>query len=564
MNDFPCRLVPTSWIRYCILSGVLSAVLPVTAAALEIDASTDMEADKPALVVVISIDQLRRDRLDPEMPGGIGKILQGRNFIESRLDHGVTTTCPGHVVMLTGANPSTAGVPGNSFIDRTTFEGRYCVDDNDDAYRVLDGDDNRSPRNIRSTALGDWLKKADSASRVFSVGGKDRSTIALGGQHPDGAFWYNRKTGNFTTSGYYSDELPGYVSEFNGEVPEIDGHIATLPERWEHPVSEFRADDYEGESDKFLRVSGHPIRSGEDIYAQIYASPYLDKQTLALAAIVAREEKLGEGASTDLLTIALAATDIVGHSYGPRSAESVDALIKLDLWLGELLAELEGRLGKGRVLIALSADHGVAELPEYLTNTNQNQCPDQGRLSVNGFIASLYWNIYREWTFPFTRPDKLVVFGGSSFTINTDTLLALGLEQNEVVDWLDDYLTDQSIVTAAWTRDEIQNGTSEVARLLRNSFVPDRSGDVLAQLAPDCILRPDGGTTHGSVYGYDRDVPMVFYGWRVSAGQIPGTAHTVDIGPSLANHLGISMPAGLDGQAHQLSLNPRSTMPLAR
>ncbi|MFT7244461.1 MAG: putative AlkP superfamily pyrophosphatase or phosphodiesterase [Candidatus Azotimanducaceae bacterium] len=542
--------------RYYMLASLLSAALPVAAApaisSFTSDALSDQLIDKPALVVVVSIDQMRRDRLDPEMPGGIGKILQGRQFTESQLDHASTTTCPGHVVMLTGANPSTAGVPGNSFVDRTTFEGRYCVDDRDDAYRVLDGDDNRSPRNIRSTALGDWMKEADTGSRVFSVGGKDRSTIALGGQHPDGAFWYNRMTGNFTSSGYYTDQLPAYVSTFNGDVPEVDGYIATLPERWEHPVSEFRADDYEGESEKFLRVSGHPIRSGDDIYAQIYASPYLDKQTLALAAIVAKEEKLGEGASTDLLTIALAATDIVGHSYGPRSAESVDALIKLDLWLGEFLAELEGRLGEGRVLVALSADHGVAELPEYLTNTNQNQCPEQGRVSVNGFIAALYWNIYREWTFPFTRPDDLVVFGGTSFTINTDTLQALELEQSEVVAWLDDYLSDQPIVEAAWTRNEIENGTSEVARLLRNSLVLDRSGDVMVQLAADCVLRPDSGTTHGSVYGYDRDVPMVFYGWGVSAGQIPGTAHTVDIGPSLAHHLGISMPKGLDGRVHPL------------
>lgn len=546
--------------RCYILASLLSAALPVAAAPAissftsdtVSDAVSDQLIDKPALVVVVSIDQMRRDRLDPEMPGGIGKILQGRQFTESQLDHAATTTCPGHVVMLTGANPSTAGVPGNSFVDRTTFEGRYCVDDRDDAYRVLDGDDNRSPRNIRSTALGDWMKEADTRSRVFSVGGKDRSTIALGGQHPDGAFWYNNKTGNFTSSGYYTDQLPAYVSTFNGDVPEVDGYIATLPERWEHPVSEFRADDYEGESEKFLRVSGHPIRSGDDIYAQIYASPYLDKQTLALAAIVAKEEKLGEGASTDLLTIALAATDIVGHSYGPRSAESVDALIKLDLWLGELLSELEGRLGEGRVLVALSADHGVAELPEYLTNTKQNQCPEQGRVSVNGFIAALYWNIYREWTFPFTRPDDLVVFGGTSFTINTDTLQALELEQSEVVAWLDDYLSDQPIVKAAWTRDEIENGTSEVARLLRNSLVLDRSGDVMVQLAADCVLRPDSGTTHGSVYGYDREVPMVFYGWGVSAGQIPGTAHTVDIGPSLANHLGISMPKGLDGRVRPL------------
>jgi len=90
----------------CAISLLLTSTIPLYA------------ADKPSLVVVISIDQMRRDRLDPEFTGGIGKILQGRNFVDSQLDHGITNTCPGHVVLLTGAHPSTAGVPGNSFIDR--------------------------------------------------------------------------------------------------------------------------------------------------------------------------------------------------------------------------------------------------------------------------------------------------------------------------------------------------------------------------------------------------------------------------------------------------------------
>jgi predicted AlkP superfamily pyrophosphatase or phosphodiesterase len=527
-------------LHLCVISLLLTTSIPLYA------------ADKPSLVVVISIDQMRRDRLDRQFPGGIGKILQGRNFVESQLDHGITNTCPGHVVLLTGANPSTAGVPGNSFIDRKTFQGRYCVDDDNESYRLLDGDEMRSPRNIRVTSLGDWMKLVDASSRVFSIGGKDRSTIAMGGQKPDGAFWYNRNTGNFTTSGYYATQLPEYISAFNGKVPEVDGALARLPEFWEHESGQFRVDDYEGESEKYSRVSGHPLRSGEEIYDQIYYSPYVDKLTLNLAAIVAEQEKLGEDGSTDLLAIALSATDTVGHGYGPRSAEAIDALNKADLWLGELLDTLEAKLGKDQLLVVLSADHGVAELPEYRTETKSSQCPEQDRISASGFIASLYWNVYRKWTFPFTRPDDLVVFGGSSFTINANTAKELNLDVGEVTVWLDQHLASLPIVETAWTRDEIRSGQSEVARLLRNSLVPDRSGDVVVQLKEDCVITSDAGTTHGSVYHYDRDVPMVFYGWGVAAGNVGKVAHTVDIGPSLANHLGIAMPEGLDGRVLSL------------
>lgn len=513
------------------------------------------EADKPALIVMVAIDQLRRDRLDASMPGGLGKILSGRNYVEGMLDHGITNTCPGHVVMLTGSNPGPAGVPGNSFIDRETFESRYCVDDPSEEYQVLGGWDNRSPRNINVTALGDWLKQSDSNSRVFSISGKDRAAISLGGQNPDGVYWYHKDTGRFTTSGYYAESLPAYIEAFNGETPETDGYMSELPQTWEHDAGEFRPDDFVGEREDFGTASGHPILAGDEVYEQIYRSPYLDQMTLELAAQVAEKEKLGAGDSTDLLIVALSATDTIGHSYGPRSAEAADALEKIDLWLGELLSQLESQVGEGRVLIALSADHGVAELPEYKTEQGTNSCPDQGRISVNGFVMSLYWNIYKEFSFPFNMPTKLVLFGGSAFTINQDERERVGIDEQELLTWLDGYLSGLEIVERTWTRQQVLEGEGEIARLLRNSFVAERSGDLMVQLKTDCILFPDGGTTHGSVYDYDREVPVVFFGWGVEPGQVSGAAHSVDIGPTLADHIGIAYPAGLDGKVLNLRVN---------
>ena len=511
-----------------------------------------LASDKPKLILVVAIDQLRRDRLDANMPGGLGKILSGRQFVEGQLDHGITNTCPGHVVMLTGANPSTAGVPGNSFIDRETFESRYCVDDRDSKTRVIGGAEFRSPRNIRADSLGDWLKQVSPKSKVFSLSGKDRAAIAMGGQNPDGVYWYHKETGRFTSSGFYMESLPDYVVKFNGVVPEQNGQIATLPTSWKHAPSPFRADDFPGEQEEFSNVSGRPINNGDRIYEQIYASPYLDKLTLDLASVLSREESLGQGDQTDMLIIGLSATDVIGHLYGPRSSESIDALEKLDLWLGELLKQLENQAGEGNILIALSADHGVAELPEFKTAQETNRCPRQGRLSVTGFVTALYWNIYKEFGFPFNFPTKLVLFGGSSFTINRDAIRDAGIDEGELLAWLDDYLTDLEIVKQTWTRAEVQSSTDEVARLLRNSFVPDRSGDIFVQLHEDCVLQPGGGTTHGSVYDYDREIPVVFYGWGVEPGEVSGSAYSVDMGPTIADHIGILVPEGLDGQVLDL------------
>ena len=59
-----------------VVAGLMLAVAlaPTKASA---DAVVADQVDLPALVVMIAIDQLRRDRLDPELPGGLGRLAQG-------------------------------------------------------------------------------------------------------------------------------------------------------------------------------------------------------------------------------------------------------------------------------------------------------------------------------------------------------------------------------------------------------------------------------------------------------------------------------------------------------
>ena len=73
----------------------------------------------------------------------------------------------------------------------------------------------RSPANMQRNALGDWLKRASRESKVFSVALKDRSAITMGGERPDGVYWYDSYGGRFITSEYYLEAVPEWVREFN-------------------------------------------------------------------------------------------------------------------------------------------------------------------------------------------------------------------------------------------------------------------------------------------------------------------------------------------------------------
>jgi len=512
------------------------------------------ERDQPKLIVVISVDQLRRDRITEALPGFFGKLYrEGRVYTEASLDHGISTTCGGHATILTGMPPGPIGIPGNTYIDEN-FNMRYCVDDLDDNHKVFGQDVNRSPNSMKASTFGEWLKQSYPDSRVFSVGGKDRATITMAGHKADGVFWYDAKNGHFTSSRFYTKELPAYVQRFNGQNPLIDGYLKDTPDTWIHGEGSYREDDYEGEVEALSRFSGHPLAkpaksdNESNVFDQIYKSPVIDTQTLQLAKIIIEEEHLGRDEHPDLLILALSAIDLVGHQYGPRSAESEDTLDNIDHLLNEFVSDLERTLGKDNLLIVLTADHGVAELPEYASEMGTNNCPEQGRIATWPLFLSALASTYWHFTGPFDGPSELIQFGGAGFSFSRDYIDREGLELSNVIETIHDSLSEIDIVKNVWTQKEILAGTNEVSRLLRNSLSPKNSPDILLQLHEGCVLTLGKGTTHGSVYHYDRDVPLMYYGWKIKPGHIAGKAHTVDIAPSLAEHIGLLRPQNLYGK----------------
>jgi len=513
---------------------------------------------RPRLVVMLAVDQLRADRVGPELPGGLGRLVrEGRWYPDAVLDHAVTETCAGHATMLTGRHPGPAGLPGNVFLDVEAGRKVYCLEDSPESAGVIGvPGEGRSPRNLRVTALGDWMKQARPATRVFSVAGKDRSAIALGGQHADAAFWFSEEHFvGWTTSRHYAAELPGWLRAFNGADPPRDGFFAGLPERWEHlPETALGAagpDDFPGEASDLSRTSPHPLRDGdlESFAEQLFASPWIDLVTLDLATELVKRERLGRGEGPDLLGISLSGHDVVGHRYGPNSHEARDALLRIDAAFGRFLDFLEAELGKGSVLVALTADHGVLPLPEWLAANGGSQCPaGDGRSGLKRMGFGLLWGLHWEFS-PFSWPSSWVIFAGPTIGVKRPLARDEDVDVADVVAETKAYLESKPAVKHVWTRAEIEGDNGEFAELYRHSYDPERSGDLVVQLAPTCLISSYGsGTTHGTPYLYDRAVPLVFFGPGIAPARVPGHAATVDIAPTLARQLGVAAPAALDGR----------------
>ncbi len=153
----------------------------------------------------------------------------------------------------------------------------------------------------------------------------------------------------------------------------------------------------------------------------------------------------------------------------------------------------------------------------------------------------------------FSWPRQWVTIAGSRIGVRHSVTRRVGIPPENVLDVAESYLERVPAIARVWRADELQSETGELARLYRNSFVPGRSGDLWIQLERTCLISPsDDGTGHGSVYAYDRRVPLIFWGRGIETGQRHGRVATVDIAPTLARSLGLEAPEDSDGQAHSV------------
>lgn len=129
-------------------------------------------AEAPRLVLLICVDQLRRDRITADLPGDLGRLVRdGRRYLDNPVDHGITNTCPGHATLVTGVQPARAGITSNDYIDRKTWASRYCAEDD-----YKDESDQHGRASAHPLNTGEPKKAGD---QIYDSPCLDTATLAL-------------------------------------------------------------------------------------------------------------------------------------------------------------------------------------------------------------------------------------------------------------------------------------------------------------------------------------------------------------------------------------------------
>jgi predicted AlkP superfamily pyrophosphatase or phosphodiesterase len=500
-------------------------------------ASPQREGVRPKLVVGIVVDQFRYDyltRFRSDYIAGFDRLMkQGGLFTNARFIHFPSITAVGHSTFLTGATPQFSGIIGNEWYDRET--GKTVTSVSDDAVALLGagGGSGASPRRLLVSTIGDELKAATGGrSRVIGVSIKDRGAILPAGHRADGAYWFDARSGNFVSSSFYFSELPAWVSEFNKKRP-ADRYLGA---EWT-PVAVGSNGGAPAKPFKKMAETAGPA-----FYTSLEASPYGNELVAEFAERIIEAEQLGRRGTTDLVTISFSSNDYIGHSVGPDAPEVRDISIRTDRVLGKLFEFLDAKIGLANVLVVFTADHGVSPAPEAL---QRNRMPggrvpskaieDPIRNSLSARFGEGNWI------------DRVI---GGTIYLNRGLIRKKSLDEAEVQRVAAEAASGAPHVFRVFTREQLLGGRvtdDRVSRFIVNGYYPPRSADLIVLLEP-YWMTASSGTTHGSIFGYDTHVPVVFMGAGIRPGWYHASASPNDIAPTLATLLSIETPSGSIGR----------------
>jgi hypothetical protein len=416
-----------------------------------------------------------------------------------------------------------------------------------------------SPLNLRATTIGDEVRLATGGqAKLFGISLKDRASILPSGQTANAAYWIDQASGRFITSTYYMDKLPNWVIGFN-----------TSPRIAQAVKDAGLAPD----TNEFYNLVGR--------------TPAANSYELDFAKALVENEKLGQGPVTDVLTVSLSANDILGHQMGPDSDDEKQMVLSLDKDIDGFFTWLDAKVGLGNVVVAFTADHGIAPIPAESAKLGVASA----RIDLDAFAVSINAALNKRFSpgmkkvylmptqeLPYIQldprafgkiaerdaeqavadaiPAAIRALGAPMLPPNNSTIVEGGRKYSDA------RLDPDPQLAFVRARVELAEGkipATEFGRLIAHSYTAN--GDWYVMVVPTAYqMEYLNGiqTTHFSPWSYDRHVPLGFYGADFVQGYYREQVAPVDIAATLASLLGVNAPSASVGRVLTFALKPET------
>jgi hypothetical protein len=291
-------------------------------------------------------------------------------------------------------------------------------------------------------------------------------------------------------------------------------------------------------------------------------------------------EKLGQNDVTDMLTVSISNTDILGHKVGPDSPKQREMIDGVDVSLNDFFTFLDKQVGLQNVIVALSGDHGVAPTMRAANDAQMTSSAIKNKELLGALEAAL------EKRWPVKKGEKYVLSGEYPYIqLNQEAFeSAAHLSELEAetaaADTLKELLAkrgDEFTVTSSkpaipagrqanpltlgsvYPVAKMRTGEipdTELGRRILHSYSPYVGWAIWLNFSAFQFQGVEEGATHYSSFAYDRHVPLDFYG----AMFVPGTYHDrvapVDIAATFASILRVNQPSSVEGHVLTQVMKP--------
>ena len=343
------------------------------------------------------------------------------------------------------------------------------------------------------------------------------------GHAANGAYWFS-SDGKWITSSFYMNDLPEYIQKIN------EANVA----------SSFLKGEWKVENEFTHNLSLMYATSGG---SAIKKTPFGNTILKDLSIEILQKEKLGQGKTTDILTISFSSTDYIGHQYGPHAPEIKDTYLRLDKDLEKILKVIDNKVGFENVVVFITADHGVVSEPHELLERNIPAGYFDGSIMKSELLAYLNTT--------YGEGDWIKNYSNNQLFLNHSLITSNNIDLEEIQRTSAQFFLKYEWVKNTYTATQLNENEYQNSfhSLVQRGFNQKRSGDVIVSLQTGWLKSywKDGGTTHGSSYSYDTHVPLIFWGGIIPQGQTDRKVNIRDIAPTISTILGTAYPNGCTG-----------------
>lgn len=515
---------------FILLCGALcglSAVRPAEAA----------EPRAPRLIVNIVVGSMRAEDLarygDNFGEGGIRQLVEGGTvYTGSRYDCQQTATPVSLATLATGAQPATHGVIGLRWMDYTANRPVALLGD--------DERENPAPDRLVAPTLAETLLRQAPGSKAVTIAAEPASAVVTSGRGGI-AYWLDERA-RWASSPAYLEELPEWAVRDNRESYNTS-YVAT---EWRTLYSGDRYRNRRQWDVAFPEKRREKTPNGQrrlkpaNDYEKLRYTPAGNTALLGFAKQAIAQYGLGKDKVPDLLNICLDPSCRIVECYGPESVEAEDMYYRLDRDLADFLTFLFAQVDADDVLVVFTAAHGTSPSYDCGPRPAERFNNRQFAVIVNGFLNVRYG-----------AGDWVLLCENNALWLNHNLIYERGLNladvQNEVAVFAMQF--DGVSHALAGTAMRTSYFGDGYARKMQNGFYPRRSGDVVLNLVPGCIEeRERCVSSSGSLYGYDTQVPLIFYGAGVAPQRIGRRVEMTAVAPTLAHAAGITEPSASEGE----------------